>query len=56
MHPAGTDARKKLAPLLGGEVKEFKVGDIPYVRSTKLKLAMVEMAGSRCRQRPGSRS
>ena len=44
-YPAGTDARKQLAPLLGGELKEFKVGDVTYVRSTKLKLAMVEMAG-----------
>jgi hypothetical protein len=44
-YPAGTDARKHLAPLLGGEVKEFKVGDVAYVRSTMLKLAKVEMAG-----------
>jgi hypothetical protein len=44
-YPAGTDARKQLAPLLGGEVKEAKVGDVAYVRSTKLKLAKVEMAG-----------
>jgi hypothetical protein len=44
-YPAGTDARKQLAPLLGGDVTEAKVGDIAYVRSTKYKLAKVEMAG-----------
>ena len=44
-YPAGTDARKRLPALLGGDVKEAKTGDITYVRSTKYKLAMVEMAG-----------
>ena len=44
-YPAGTDARKRLPALLGGDVKEAKAGDIAYVRSTKYKLAMVEMAG-----------
>ena len=44
-YPAGTDARKRLPALLGGDVKEAKAGDVTYVRSTKYKLAMVEMAG-----------
>ena len=44
-YPAGTDARKRLPALLGGDVKEAKAGDVAYVRSTKYKLAMVEMAG-----------
>jgi hypothetical protein len=44
-YPAGTDAKKQLVPLLGGEVKEAKVGDVAYVRSAKYKLAKVEMAG-----------
>lgn len=44
-YPAGTDARKQLASLLGGDVKEFKVGEVAYVRSTKFKVAKVEMAG-----------
>ena len=43
-YPAGTDARKQL-PILLGEVKDAKIGDIAYVRSTKFKLAKVEMAG-----------
>lgn len=44
-YPAGTDARKQLAPLLGGEVTNAKVGEVAYVRSAKYKLAKVEMAG-----------
>jgi hypothetical protein len=44
-YPAGTDARKQLPALLGGEVKEAKVGDVTYVRSAKYKLAKEEMAG-----------
>lgn|GEM_PF-6905851 len=44
-YPAGTDAKKKLPALLGGEVKEAKLGDVTYVYSTKYKMAMVEMAG-----------
>jgi hypothetical protein len=43
-YPAGTDARKQLPALLG-EVKEAKVGDVAYVRSTKYQLAKAEMAG-----------
>ena len=42
---AGTDDREEIAQRLGGDVKEFKVGDITDVRSTKYKLAKVEMAG-----------
>lgn len=44
-YPAGTDAKKKLPALLGGEVEEAKVGNIAYVRSTKFKMAKEEMAG-----------
>jgi hypothetical protein len=44
-YPPGTDARRQITPLLGGEVKEFKVGNVDYVRSTKIKLAQVEMSG-----------
>jgi hypothetical protein len=43
--PAGTDARKKLAPVLGGDVTEAKAGDTAYSKSTKFKMAKVEMAG-----------
>ena len=44
-YPAGTDARKQLTPLLGGDAKEAKAGDQSYLRSGKYQLAKTEIAG-----------